>query len=224
MNVNEYLSNWAACYKKDLIENILPFWLKNGLDRKHGGVYTCLDRDGSLMDTTKSVWFQGRFGFIAAYAYNNIEKNPEWLAASKSCIDFIEAHCFDADGRMYFEVMEDGTPLRKRRYVFSEGFAAIAMSEYAIASGDHTYAEKALELFKRIMHFLNTPGILEPKYLDTLKSHPSKSITGGVLSITSTSTPYISVKRLFFSILNIYIPLSVYTFSFSFLYSSLLPN
>lgn len=150
MNVNEYLSNWAACYKKDLTENILPFWLKNGLDRKHGGVYTCLDRDGSLMDTTKSVWFQGRFGFIAAYAYNNIEKNPEWLAASKSCIDFIEAHCFDADGRMYFEVMEDGTPLRKRRYVFSEGFAAIAMSEYAIASGDHTYAEKALELFKRI--------------------------------------------------------------------------
>ena len=170
MNVNEYLSNWAACYKKDLTENILPFWLKNGLDRKHGGVYTCLDRDGSLMDTTKSVWFQGRFGFIAAYAYNNIEKNPEWLAASKGCIDFIEAHCFDADGRMYFEVMEDGTPLRKRRYVFSEGFAAIAMSEYAIASGDHTYAEKALELFKRIMHFLNTPGILEPKYLDTLKS------------------------------------------------------
>ena len=137
MNVNEYLSNWAACYKKDLTENILPFWLKNGLDRKHGGVYTCLDRDGSLMDTTKSVWFQGRFGFIAAYAYNNIEKNPEWLAASKSCIDFIEAHCFDADGRMYFEVMED---------------------------------EKALELFKRIMRFLNTPGILEPKYLDTLKS------------------------------------------------------
>ena len=122
------------------------------------------------MVTTKSVWFQGRFGFIAAYAYNNIEKNPEWLAASKSCIDFIEAYCFDADGRMYFEVMEDGTPLRKRRYVFSEGFAAIAMSEYAIASGDHTYAEKALELFKRIMHFLNTPGILEPKYLDTLKS------------------------------------------------------
>ena len=54
MNVNEYLSNWAACYKKDLIENILPFWLKNGLDRKHGGVYTCLDRDGSLIDR-KSV-------------------------------------------------------------------------------------------------------------------------------------------------------------------------
>ncbi|GAE18057.1 N-acylglucosamine 2-epimerase [Bacteroides pyogenes DSM 20611 = JCM 6294] len=60
------------------------------------------------MDTTKSVWFQGRFGFISAYAYNHIEKNPEWLEASKSCIDFLETHCFDKDGHMFFEVTEDG--------------------------------------------------------------------------------------------------------------------
>ena len=131
MNTTEYLSKWAISYKDDIINNIMPFWMKYGLDREHGGVYTCVNRDGSLIDTTKSVWFQGRFGFIAAYAYNNIEKNPQWLAASKSCIDFIEAHCFDTDGHMFFEVTEDGKPLRKRRYVFSEGFAAIAMAEYA---------------------------------------------------------------------------------------------
>lgn len=161
---------WAESYKDDMVNNIMPFWMKHGLDRKHGGVYTCVDRDGTLIDTTKSVWFQGRFGFIAAFAYNNIEKNPEWLAASKSCLDFIESYCFDTDGRMYFEVTEDGTPLRKRRYVFSECFAAIAMSEYALASGDRMYAEKALALFKRIQHFVTTPGILQPKYLDTLKA------------------------------------------------------
>ena len=170
MDVKQYLTEWSECYRKDFVENIMPFWMKNGLDRKHGGVYTCLDRDGTLMDTTKSVWFQGRFGFFAAYAYNNIEQNPEWLAASKSCIDFIEEHCFDTDGHMFFEVMEDGTPLRKRRYVFSEGFAAIAMSEYSIASGDKTYAQNALDLFNRIMYMLNTPGFLAPKYLDTMKS------------------------------------------------------
>ena len=144
--------------------------MKFGLDRKHGGIYTCLDRDGKLMDSTKSVWFQGRFGFIAAFAYNHMDKNSEWLSASKSCIDFIERHCFDTDGRMYFEVTGDGRPLRKRRYVFSECFAAIAMSEYAIASGDKSYATKALEMFKRILKFLSTPGFLEPKYLPTLQS------------------------------------------------------
>ncbi|MGP1538904.1 AGE family epimerase/isomerase [Bacteroides pyogenes] len=170
MNVTEYLASWSASYKDDLVNNIMPFWLKNGLDRKHGGVYTCVDRDGTLMDTTKSVWFQGRFGFISAYAYNHIEKNPEWLEASKSCIDFLETHCFDKDGHMFFEVTEDGRPLRKRRYVFSEGFAAIALAEYAAATGEKIYAERALEIFKRTQYFLNTPGLLEPKYLPALEA------------------------------------------------------
>lgn len=161
-----YLKSCADIYRNDLVNNIMPFWLKNGIDPVNGGVYTCLDRQGNLIDTTKSVWFQGRFGFVAAYAYNSIERNPEWLAASKSCIDFIEAHCFDhEDGRMYFEVMADGTPLRKRRYVFSECFAAIAMSEYSIASGDRSYAEKALKLFKDIRRFLATPELTPAKYL-----------------------------------------------------------
>lgn len=170
MNVTDYLNSWSASYRQDFTENIMPFWMKHGLDHKHGGVYTCIDRDGTLMDTTKSVWFQGRFGFIAAYAYNNMEKNLEWLAASKSCIDFIEKYCFDTDGHMYFEITDDGKPLRKRRYVFSECFAAIAMAEYAIASGDGSYAEKALSLFKNIQRFLSTPGFLEPKYLPTLQA------------------------------------------------------
>ncbi len=182
--ISEYLKGWSASYKKDLTDNIMPFWLKNGLDTVNGGIYTCLDRDGSLMDTTKSVWFQGRFAFTCAYAYNNVEKNEEWLAACKSTLDFIEAHCFDTDGHMFFEVKADGTPLRKRRYIFSESFAAIAMSEYSIASGDKSYAEKALDLFKRMQRFLNTPGFLEPKYMDTLpmKGH---SITMILINVAS---------------------------------------
>lgn len=170
MDVSMYLKSWAASYRKDLTENIMPFWMRHGLDRYNGGVYTCLDCKGNLMDSTKSVWFQGRFGFITAYAYNHIEKNPEWLAASKSCIDFIEKYCSDKDGHMYFEVTAEGLPLRKRRYVFSECFAAIAMAEYSIASGDKEYAEKALALFKLIQKFLSTPGFLEPKYLPTLQA------------------------------------------------------
>lgn len=59
MNVTEYLQTWSASYKADMLDNIMPFWLKHGLDRRNGGIYTCLNRDGSLIDTTKSVWFQG---------------------------------------------------------------------------------------------------------------------------------------------------------------------
>ena len=71
---SEYLGYWGEKYKNDLLTDILPFWLKYGIDHENGGYFTCLDRDGSLLDTNKSVWFQGRFAFILAYAYNNLEK------------------------------------------------------------------------------------------------------------------------------------------------------
>lgn len=173
MNIKEYIKQWAESYKNDLTQNIMPFWMEHGWDKVNGGVYTCVDRDGSLIDSTKSVWFQGRFAFICSYAYNNVEKNPMWLEAAKSTLDFIEKHCFDENGRMYFSVTAEGKPLRMRRYVFSETFAAIAMSEYALATGDQKYAERALQIFKDTQRFLTTPGILAPKFEESvqLQSH-----------------------------------------------------
>ena len=168
-NSKEYLQQWSSAYREDLLTNIMPFWMKNGWDRKNGGVYTCVNRDGSLMDSTKSVWFQGRFAFVCSFAYNTIERNPEWLEAAKSTLDFIEKYCIDTDGHMFFEVTETGEPIRKRRYVFSESFAAIAMAEYSLATGDKLYAEKALQLFKRIKYLTETPGLLPPKYCDNVK-------------------------------------------------------
>lgn len=164
MNVKEYIKSWAESYKKDLTENIMPFWMKYGLDRENGGVYTCVNRDGSLMDTTKSVWFQGRFAFVCSFAYNNVEKNQEWLDAAKSTLEFIEKHCFDEQGHMYFSVTAEGKPLRKRRYVFSETFAAIAMSEYALATGDQHWAKRAIQVFEDTQRFLATPGFLPAKF------------------------------------------------------------
>ena len=184
MDTKAYLSYWAASYKEDLLGNILPFWLEHGLDKVNGGIYTCLTRTGELMDSTKSVWFQGRFAFTCCFAYNHVEKRQEYLDAAKLTLDFIEQHCFDTDGRMYFEVAADGTPLRKRRYIFSESFAAIAMAEYSKATGDHTYAEKALALFKDMRRFLATPGLLPPKYEPTVQTQ-GHSITMIMINVAS---------------------------------------
>ncbi len=184
MDISKYISYWGECYREDLVQNIMPFWMEHGVDHEHGGVYTCVDRDGTLMDTTKSVWFQGRFAYICAYAYNNIEQRAEWLDAAKSTIDFIEAHCFDTDRHMFFEVTADGTPLRKRRYVFSESFAAIAMAEYSKATGDKTYADKAMQIFRDMRRMLTTPGLLEPKYLPTMEAQ-GHSITMILINVAN---------------------------------------
>ena len=183
MMQGEYWKKWGRTYKGELLRNVMPFWMKHGFDRKNGGVYTCLDRDGSLMDSTKSVWFQGRFGWITAYAYNHVEKNSEWLAASKSCCEFLEAHCFDKDGRAYFEVTAEGVGLRKRRYLFSECFAAIAYAEYSLASGDRAWARKALALFRRIRKFMANPKKWTPSKYEPAVEAQGHSLTMIIINV-----------------------------------------
>lgn len=122
-------------HKNILLENILPFWLENAIDYKNGGIYTQLDEKGVIYGTEKSVWFQGRALWTFSKAYNLIDHNPDYLKAANAIYDFLPK-CTDADGRMYFTVTEDGRELQKRRYYFSETFAAIGCAEYYKATGN----------------------------------------------------------------------------------------
>ena len=51
MSNAEYWSRWGEKCRHELTANVMPFWMEHGLDRKNGGVYTCLDRDGALMES-----------------------------------------------------------------------------------------------------------------------------------------------------------------------------
>ena len=164
MDTLNNLSELKKEYLYMLKENIIPFWLKNGLDKKNGGYWTALDRKGNIIDRDKSVWFQGRFAWVLSTLYADFEKNEEYLNAAKSGIDFLEKHCFDKNGdnRMFFRVTEDGKCVIKRlRYYFSEAFCIIAMASYSRASGDKSYTKRARELLERIEEIKN---ILIPKF------------------------------------------------------------
>ena len=69
---------------KEELERSIRFWLKNGMDPVHGGVYTCLDREGKVFSTDKSVWMQGRCAWTFAYLCHVYGVKEEWLEASKS--------------------------------------------------------------------------------------------------------------------------------------------
>ena len=77
-----------------------------------------------------------------------MERRAEWLDLAGHGIDFINRHCFDSDGRMFFSVTRDGRPLRKRRYLFSEAFAVIALGAFATAADDERSRRQALDLFR----------------------------------------------------------------------------
>ena len=97
---------------------------------KESEVLLDLNRQGKVIDTDKGVWQTGRFSWILATLFNEVSQSEQWLKAAKHGISFLEKHCFDSDGRMFFVVDKKGNPVRKRRYLFSESFAAIAFAAY----------------------------------------------------------------------------------------------
>ncbi|MGC1276070.1 MAG: AGE family epimerase/isomerase [Planctomycetaceae bacterium] len=151
-------------YKAALLDDCVPFWFPRCVDEEHGGFLHCRDRDGALLDTDKSVWAQGRTAWMLLTLYNTVERRPEWLEWAEGGLRFLERHCFDADGRMFFHVARDGRPIRKRRYAYSEAFAAIAYAAHAKATGDERSASRARELFDLFTRWNFTPGLMPAKF------------------------------------------------------------
>ena len=88
----ERMKELIAIYRDGLLEDVMPFWMKHTIDREYGGFLNYLDRDGTVLNTDKPVWVLGRFTWLTAFLYNNVEKRPEWLEASKHGIEFMEKH------------------------------------------------------------------------------------------------------------------------------------
>ena len=150
-------------YRDGLLNDTLPFWLRHSIDKENGGFFIGLDRDGSVIHTDKPIWIQGRFIWLLATLYNEVEPREEWLNAARHGVDFLRKHCFDTDGRMFFSTTAEGKPLRKRRYLFTETFGVIALAAYAKAANDEEIAEEARRLFRLILHYINTPDSLPSK-------------------------------------------------------------
>ena len=173
--MNEKLYAYKEKFYKELFDSVVPFWLEHGVDEIYGGMYTSLDRKGELYSADKSVWMQGRAAYTFAYLYNRLKKDERFLQVSKSCLDFIEKHCIDKDGRMFFSVTKDGLPLRKRRYWFSESFYIIACAEYYKATGEEKYLQTA-KYFYRMIWEINQDSSRDP-YKITPKSYASTRAT-----------------------------------------------
>ena len=174
---------------RDQLATVADFWLKNGMDSVHGGVYTCLDRSGNVFSTDKSVWMQGRCGWIFAYLCHVYGVREEWLSASKSCIDFLEEYCVNhaAGDRLYFTVTEDGKPLRQRRYCFSEAFYCIANAEYYGVTNDPENlhrARRAYDLYWNLNHGMADPTGMGPKTI--AETRTGRGLGGPMIQLNMT--------------------------------------
>ncbi len=178
-NIDQLIST----YREGLLNDIIPFWMTHSIDTEYGGYLTSLDRDGTVVDTDKSVWLQGRFVWMLSALYNTVQQRDEWLQIAKNGMDFIDTHCFDGDGNVLFSVTREGSPLQMIRNGLSEMYVVIALAEYGKAAQEPAYLERAEEMFKKTVEYMETSGTLGQ--LANSKTRPSKRFAQPMIFITT---------------------------------------
>lgn len=147
----------AEQYKTELLDKVVPFWLEHSQDREFGGYFTCLERDGSVFDTDKFVWLQGREVWMFSVLYNKVEKRKEWLDCAVQGAEFLKKYGHDGHYNWYFALDREGRPLVEPYNIFSYTFAVIAFGQLSIATGNAEYAEIAKKTFEIVLSKVDNP-------------------------------------------------------------------
>lgn len=146
-----------AQYKSELLDNVLPFWLENSIDKECGGYFTCLERDGKVFDTDKFIWLQGREVWMFSMLYNTVEKKPEWLEAAIHGGEFLKKYGHDGNYNWYFSLDREGKPLVDPYNIFSYTFATMAFGQLYKATGNEEYSEITRKTFDIILSKVDNP-------------------------------------------------------------------
>lgn len=150
-------AQYAAQYKAALLNDVIPFWQAHSLDREQGGYFTCLNRSGTVYDTDKFIWLQNRQVWLFSTLYNRLEPRPDWLQMAAHGADFLTLHGRDADGNWYFALDRAGNPLVQPYNIFSDCFAAMAFSQYGLASDDRGAKDMALQAYHNVLRRKDNP-------------------------------------------------------------------
>lgn len=131
------MKEFELAVRKELTENILPFWEKYGRDENTGGFYGFLGNDniGDPRDS-RSVVMTSRHLWTYSLA-SRVLKSASLLAMADYAHRALTKDFIDTTyGGVYWSVKPDGSPDVSKKQIYGESFAMYAFSEYAVALKD----------------------------------------------------------------------------------------
>ncbi len=168
MKTNNRLFRFASIYREELLQSILPFWINHSQDTKYGGYFTCLDRDGSVYDTDKFMWLQGRGVWCFSTMYQAIGADRQWMDMALLGAEFMKKHGRDQDGNWYFSVDRKGQPLIQPYNIFSDCFASMGFAALDKITPGVGYGTIATDTFENILRRRDNPkGLYNKEYPST---------------------------------------------------------
>ncbi|WP_299411195.1 AGE family epimerase/isomerase [Acaryochloris sp. IP29b_bin.148] len=155
--MNLTFAELALQYKKTLLEDVLPFWQNHSLDEQEGGYFTCLNTQGQVYDTDKFIWLQNRQVWTFSMLYNQLSPDSDWLEVARLGANFLADKGRDSEGNWYFALNRAGEPLVQPYNIFSDCFAAMAFSQFALASQQDQAKAIALQAYNNVLRRQQDP-------------------------------------------------------------------
>ncbi|MGA1978337.1 MAG: AGE family epimerase/isomerase [Bacteroidales bacterium] len=151
------LRNLGSEARKNLVENILPFWINRMTDPK-GGYYGRMDGNNKLYpDADRGGILNARILWTFSAAFMEL-KDSSYLQSATHARDYILDKFIDQEyGGAFLSVTSDGKPLDTRKQTYTQAFFIYGLSEYYLATGDKAALDGARKIYECIEKYCFNP-------------------------------------------------------------------
>jgi len=123
--------------------------------------------------------------------YNEFDRRPEFLEASRLGADFLRRFGRDPKGRIYFSLTREGQPFFYQRKAYAAVFYTVGLLEYSKASGDRDAFDDAARTFRQIVAWIENPALMDRPVLAGL---PPLSNLANVMVLAAMAIEFAGVS------------------------------
>ncbi len=141
----------AADVRRELLENILPFWRARSVDEARGGFIAEMSNDlRGKPDVAKGLILNARLLWTFSAAYDYTWRTEDQSLAARA-YDYL-TRCFldPRHGGYFWELNPDGRVRDDKKKIYGQAFCAYALSEYHRVFGEPKALEHAIDVFRHI--------------------------------------------------------------------------
>jgi N-acylglucosamine 2-epimerase len=154
-------------YRNYLFDDFLPFMEKYVIDPEYGGFMIFCDRDGTLLNTRKGAWHEGRGIWVYSFLYNELVRDSRYLETARRSVDFILKTLPGGDDFWPDLLSREGRPIGgPSRTLYGDLYIAAGLAEFGIASGDRSCGELARKILFKCL------GVYDRPDYDSIESPP----------------------------------------------------
>lgn len=137
--------------ERELLEDILPFWLKYTVDKEYGGFRGQIANDLTVdPHADKGLILNTRILWTFARAYR-VYGHEVYLRTAHRAYDYLGQNFWDQEyGGVYWMVDYLGKPVDIKKRIYGQAFTVYSLAEYAASTGEKEPLERAVALHRLI--------------------------------------------------------------------------